>query len=149
MSVVPRERVIIVGGGFSGAMVAAHVAARGVACTVIEPGELGRGLAYGPAARDGLLLNTHACFMSALPDDPDHFARWYSGHRAGFEKRSAYGAYVGETVAAMAGERLAHVRARAIAVERHCDAFEVVCADGSLHAGGADRKSTRLNSSHT
>ena len=38
--------VAVLGGGFSGAMAAAHLTARGIGVVVIEPGPLGRGIAY-------------------------------------------------------------------------------------------------------
>jgi uncharacterized NAD(P)/FAD-binding protein YdhS len=92
--------VAIVGGGFSGCAVAANLARRAgseLAVAVFEPGELGRGAAYGTRHPEHL-LNTRAHLMSLYVDDPDHFVRWL-GVRAGpldFVPRQLYGEYVAE-----------------------------------------------------
>ncbi|MGA8535447.1 MAG: FAD/NAD(P)-binding protein [Candidatus Tumulicola sp.] len=95
-----RYDVAIVGGGFSGSLVAAHLARHGgpdLSVCMFEPSELGRGAAYGTRHRDHL-LNTRASAMSAFPDEPDHFVRWI-GARAkpdDFVSRTLYGDYVAE-----------------------------------------------------
>lgn len=100
-----RMCVAIVGGGFSGVALAALLARRGRASpqiVLIEKGaRVGRGLAYGtndPAH----LLNVRAANMSALPDEPDHFARWLARRRQGgaatFAPRRLYGVYIEETL---------------------------------------------------
>ena len=71
--------VVIVGGGFSGATLAAKLlrhAAPSFSVAIVEKGpSLGRGLAYG-AKCSALLLNVRARNMSAFVDDPFHFLRW-------------------------------------------------------------------------
>jgi uncharacterized NAD(P)/FAD-binding protein YdhS len=100
--------VAIIGGGFSGCAVAAQLARRadaGFSCVLFEPGELGRGAAYGTQHGEHV-LNTRARAMSIYPDDPDHFVRWL-GLRAAptdFVSRRLYGDYVNE-VAKHAFER--------------------------------------------
>jgi len=73
-------RVAVIGGGFSGAMTAAHLASRGVPTVVIEPGELGRGAAYARTPHP-LLLNAPVSAMSALPEEPRHFEAWLERQR--------------------------------------------------------------------
>ncbi len=75
-------RVIIIGGGFSGAMTAYHLLKQNqVACdiTIVEPsiqsGKLGLGLAYSTTC-DEHLLNVSAAGMSALAEEPDHFLNY-------------------------------------------------------------------------
>jgi uncharacterized NAD(P)/FAD-binding protein YdhS len=71
--------VVIVGGGFSGTLVASHLLRqREVPLRVamierrLPPTH---GVAYS-THRPGHLLNVRAKNMSAFPDDPDHFVRW-------------------------------------------------------------------------
>ncbi len=96
------EHVAIVGGGFSGALLAINLLRHGnVRVTLIErkQGRLGRGVAYGAAGADHV-LNVRAANMSALPDQPDHFAQWLSagdrGQEGSFATRRDYGAYLCE-----------------------------------------------------
>lgn len=70
--------IVVIGGGFSGAAVAAHLLRRGRPVRVVlvsRYGPIGRGVAYGTAF-EAHRLNTPAGAMSALPEDPDHFVRW-------------------------------------------------------------------------
>ncbi len=124
---------IVIGGGFSGAMTAAHLAARGVAVSVIEPGALGRGVAYANV-RPELLLNTPARAMSALADRPDHFVDYLArrGSSVTFAPRHIYGDYLGETIAELAGQSLDHISARAVAIRRAERGFAIDCDDGTV-----------------
>lgn len=150
-------RVIVIGGGYSGAMTAAQLASRGVATVVIEPGALGRGVAYA-ATSHPLLLNVRSAQMSALPDAPDHFEAWLdrrgarddalelrpaAGSRVtasgsgvlaigdpGYAPRALYGDYIADTVVELAGDRLEVVRARATSLEQTSIGFVVACDDG-------------------
>ncbi|HTV41312.1 MAG TPA: FAD-dependent oxidoreductase [Candidatus Sulfotelmatobacter sp.] len=72
--------VIIVGGGFSGTMVAVHLARAqsGLRIALVDRGPaigVGRGLAYGTTDPKHL-LNVPAGDMGAFPDDIGHFYRW-------------------------------------------------------------------------
>ncbi|MBB3998344.1 FAD/NAD(P)-binding protein [Aureimonas pseudogalii] len=106
-----NPRILIVGGGASGAILAAnllrHDPRREVVLIERSPA-IGAGIAYAtddPAH----LLNTRAANMSAFPDDPEHFWRWLaaSGHaeRLGcadafcFLPRKVYRAYLGDLLA--------------------------------------------------
>jgi uncharacterized NAD(P)/FAD-binding protein YdhS/flavin reductase (DIM6/NTAB) family NADH-FMN oxidoreductase RutF len=107
----PRENdptVVIVGGGFSGAMMAAHLLRRPhpnrLRIVVIErEPKVGRGIAYSTpylAHR----LNVPAGQMSAYPSEPDHFLRWARARDrsvgpGSFVPRFFYGDYIEETLA--------------------------------------------------
>ena len=73
--------VAIIGGGFTGAMLAAQLLRRShgsVSVFLIERGaRLGRGVAYGTQCSRHL-LNVRASNMSAYPDDPTHFLHWWA-----------------------------------------------------------------------
>lgn len=79
-----RERydVVIVGSGYSGTMVAVHLAQaqRGLQIGLIDRGKtFGRGVAYGTTDPKHL-LNVPADQMGAFPDQIDHFYRWLQVH---------------------------------------------------------------------
>lgn len=93
-------QVAIVGGGYSGAMLAARLAERGVASALIDrTGNFGLGVAYSTGF-DGHLLNVRSCSMSALVEDPGHFVRWLAETHPrwadpdGFAPRRLFGLYV-------------------------------------------------------
>ena len=74
--------VIIVGSGYSGTMVAVHLARaqRGLRVALIDRGKtFGRGVAYGTTDPKHL-LNVRADQMGAFPDDIGHFYRWLQAH---------------------------------------------------------------------
>jgi uncharacterized NAD(P)/FAD-binding protein YdhS len=98
--------VVIVGGGFSGSVLAVQLLRRvpNLPVAVIEKRPApGRGLAYG-TRHYCHLLNVRAGNMSALPEDPDHFLRWArtnydrSAQATSFLPRRVYGQYVGSLV---------------------------------------------------
>ncbi|MGH8471985.1 MAG: FAD/NAD(P)-binding protein, partial [Gammaproteobacteria bacterium] len=72
--------IAIVGAGFSGTLVAAHLLRQAegpLTVRLIEraPNQFGRGVAYS-TIRDCHFLNVPAAKMSAFPDDAEHFLRW-------------------------------------------------------------------------
>ncbi len=95
--------IAIVGGGFSGAMVAVHLARlagpEALRVVLFEKTErLARGIAYGTRC-DQHLLNVPAGLMSALPEEPTHFLDWLravdpSAHAGTFAPRRVYGDYL-------------------------------------------------------
>ncbi|MCA1406323.1 FAD/NAD(P)-binding protein [Ensifer sp. IC3342] len=135
--------VVIIGGGFTGAVVAATLARdksmEEWQIAVFEPRErLGCGLAYDtddPAHR----VNVPAGRMSLDPDDADHFVRWMElrgeprddrdarapdGHL--YPRRGLFGRYVADAVAPHLGNgRIIHHRQRVISVERRGEDWEI------------------------
>lgn len=125
--------VAIIGGGFSGTLTAVHLlrgARRPLRIVLIERSlRVGRGLAYGTIDHDHL-LNVPAGRMSALPDDPEHFLRWFAQRRPGavagdFAPRAAYGQYVQELL-----ESAAHGAAAGVRYERRIAGAIDVQLDG-------------------
>jgi len=103
----PERRVAIVGGGFSGAMLAARLAECGVASVLIERQPVvGPGVAYSTPF-DGHLLNVRSGRMSALDGAPDHFVDWLGIHHPdladpeAFAPRRVYGDYIRDRLAAV------------------------------------------------
>jgi uncharacterized NAD(P)/FAD-binding protein YdhS len=139
--------VVIIGGGFSGAAVAWHLArsgSRDAAVTVVEPRpRLGAGLAYetsDPSHR----INVPAAKMSLDPADPGHFVRWIEARDAIrddpeaiapggqlFPRRSTFGAYVGEQLDPLiAAGVVTHARDRAVDVTPAGRRFAVALEGG-------------------
>jgi uncharacterized NAD(P)/FAD-binding protein YdhS len=92
---------VVIGGGFSGAAVAAQLLRRGRPVHVMlvnRFGPIGRGVAYRTRI-EAHVLNVPAGGMSALPDEPEHFLRWASSRdpsirRDSFVSRRVYGEYL-------------------------------------------------------
>ncbi|HVE02059.1 MAG TPA: FAD/NAD(P)-binding protein [Sphingomicrobium sp.] len=91
--------VAIVGGGFSGTILAAHLARRGIDSVLIDgSGRVGKGVAYS-TKEPAHLLNVRAEGMSAWADEPNHFAQHFEakgGDRRGFAERRLFADYIGE-----------------------------------------------------
>ena len=94
------RNVAIVGGGFSGAMLAARLSEAGVASILINrTADFGLGVAYSTPF-EGHLLNVRSARMSALADQPDHFVHWLEANAPehadpdGFAPRKVFGRYV-------------------------------------------------------
>ena len=112
-----RVPVAIVGGGFSGTILAAQLARRGIGSVLIDgSGRAGRGVAYS-TTEPAHLLNVRADGMSAWSDDPDHFASRFEaegGDKRGFAERRLFGRYLGEildSAVAAGSTEVAHVSA--------------------------------------
>jgi uncharacterized NAD(P)/FAD-binding protein YdhS len=79
--------VIIVGAGYSGTLVAVHLARAdaNLRIALIERGKnAGRGVAYGTTDAKHL-LNVRADQMGAFPDDVGHFYRWLQRHQSNLD----------------------------------------------------------------
>ncbi len=134
--------VAIIGGGFSGAILAAQLLRRSddaVSVILIERSALlGRGVAYGTEC-ERHLLNVRARNMSAYPEEPEHFFAWARLNHAAevslddYLPRPLYGKYV-ESVLQQARERhpghFEHVRDEAISLDRSGDRAEIRLGSG-------------------
>jgi uncharacterized NAD(P)/FAD-binding protein YdhS len=134
-----KPTVAIVGGGFSGCMVAAHLlqqARTPLRIVLCERDDApGRGVAYRDQP-ECHLLNVRAEAMSALPDRPDHFLDWLNSsyspcHPVGtteYLPRRIYGAYL-QTVLAAARQSAR----RGVSLElRHDEVLGLHPGDGGL-----------------
>ncbi|HEY4189007.1 MAG TPA: FAD/NAD(P)-binding protein [Candidatus Limnocylindrales bacterium] len=140
----PRPlRVVIVGGGASGALVATNLLREGrtgLEIVVVEPREvLGEGIAY--STRDPWhRLNVPVIVMSALSGDPEHFLRWSGDRPEAFARRVDYGRYIREVLAeAVAGSpaALRHVVGTAERIEPTENGVRVTLAGGEAMLGDA------------
>lgn len=119
------DHAVIVGGGFSGTLLAINLLRHGgLKVTMVErhADRLGRGLAYG-AAQAGHILNVRAANMSALPDQPGHFVAWLKkqglGQEGSFATRRDYGAYLCgmlDAIRVRTGDRLTILTDEAVAL---------------------------------
>lgn len=144
--------IIIIGGGASGILLAAHLLRRSDArlqLTIIEKrGQLGRGLAFS-SARPQHILNVQASNMSAYADEPAHFRTWLSrvhpelpGDPFLFAPRQTYGEYLADVLrrsAAAADEktRVTVVESEAVGVCPRDKGVEILLADGTVRFGEA------------
>jgi uncharacterized NAD(P)/FAD-binding protein YdhS len=150
-----RPRILIVGGGAAGTLVALHLVRtagrRSTGCDVllIDPADLlGRGVAFG-TSDERHLLNVPASGMSALPEDPGHFVAWRGRQDPDrpsepwdFAPRRQFARYLHETltdaVSAGAGyATLRQVRAHAVAVRRAGAGAVIVTDEGRELAADA------------
>jgi uncharacterized NAD(P)/FAD-binding protein YdhS len=144
-----RQRIAIIGGGFSGVALATALLRRDAELDVAlfeSTGNVGRGLAYGTDCA-AHLLNTRASQMSLHGGDDEHFVRWCRARGAGthgdeFLPRRSYGDYVEQTFAAACRSR------SRTALEVHA---QTAIADLRVEGGGfsllaADGRSWRATS---
>lgn len=130
-----RKHVAIVGGGFTGAMLAARLAETGIASTLINrTPEFGRGVAYSTPF-EGHLLNVRSSRMSALADRPDDFVRWLEANTPaladpeGFVPRRLYGRYVQARLAEVEAAHPGLIE-RVVGEAGRIEAAEVILSDG-------------------
>jgi uncharacterized NAD(P)/FAD-binding protein YdhS len=144
-------RIAIIGGGFSGATVALNLLHKLPACaaeiTIIEPRTLlGAGLAYS-APDPNHRVNVSAARLLILLEEPGKFDAWLRSSGALdddpgalladgrlYPKRQMFGAYLDAQLREKAAEpgvaKLTHVRAKAVAVARHHDGYEITLDSG-------------------
>ncbi len=116
-------RVLIVGGGYSGAILAAELLRRtNVHVTLIErTGFFGQGAAY--ASRDlAHVLNVRSSRMSAFDEAPQDFTDWLRQNAPeeadpdGFARRTLYGAYLADILRRAAAEAPGRLARKSVAV---------------------------------
>ena len=151
-ALAPRRRIVIVGGGFSGAACALNLLRdlpRSTASiTIIEPrGTLGAGLAYSTADGDHR-INVAACRLLVLAEAPGAFNDWLitSGVLHDdpaavlddgriYPRRGLFGLYVDrllrEAAAVPNAAVFTHVQARAEAIEATGSGYSIAIDDGS------------------
>ena len=131
-----HKSIIIIGGGFSGASLAYHLAAitdpAKLQITIIEPrSSLGAGLAYS-TNEDAFRLNVLSDRMSIFYEDKPHFARWMEEQHSLnndpeamtengqiYARRSTFGTYMAEQLAPLlASGQVQHIRASATGAKR-------------------------------
>ena len=132
--------VAIIGGGFSGTLLAVNLLRLGARVVLIERDEahLAKGLAFG-TRRPEHLLNVRAANMSAYPDNPNDFLRWMgfdtTDQANRFVPRLTYGHYLHEQLLSAMTAAPDRVRIRgqeALAVHDEGDAAVVTLAGGDV-----------------
>jgi uncharacterized NAD(P)/FAD-binding protein YdhS len=160
------KKIVIVGGGFSGTMLALHLCAqnRAVEIHVVEPREsLGLGVAYS-TDEPGHLLNVPAAHMSAWPDRPHDFVGYLIDTNLGlahlpaeyfntyYAPRMVFGRYIKNIVERPEYSALVHHQAMATRIYRSgsglklslsnkdiLEADHIVLAAGLPSSGAMDR----------
>jgi uncharacterized NAD(P)/FAD-binding protein YdhS len=142
----PDHTIVIVGGGFSGTLLAINLARFGGPRTILierRAEQVARGVAYS-TPHPSQLLNVRAGGMSAWPDRPDHFAKWVTGRggtgSTAFVPRALYGAYLREMLietGLTAGDRLVMREGEVCDVVYSGAGVEAVLADGTRIAADA------------
>lgn len=145
------KRVIIVGGGATGALLACHLLrdpAQGVNVTIIEKKPAtALGVAYS-TVNPHHVLNVRVSNMSAFPDQPEHFWHWVIANKKNeaegcegsfcFVPRAIYGAYLASILAehgARGRDRLRIVHGEAVALRLLPSGVEVKLGDGTSLSG--------------
>jgi uncharacterized NAD(P)/FAD-binding protein YdhS len=125
--------VAIVGGGFSGTMVAAQLARKGIDSVLIEKARrAGQGIAYS-TREPAHVLNVRAEVMSAWADDLEHFARLAEasgGTRKDFVQRRQFGQYLKQQLAVAVQSGRVRVVEREAIEARQNDGSWTVAVDG-------------------
>ncbi|MBO0662442.1 FAD/NAD(P)-binding protein [Jiella sp. MQZ9-1] len=148
-------RIIIVGGGATGVILAAHLLREdtaGLRVTIIERrAQIGRGIAYDTDEPDHI-LNTRAGSMSAYADDPEHFWRWLQSNAPSlpdavcpdafcFVRRGLFGLYLDALVTdwlpTQGDGRLEVLQGEVTSLKTSEFGVAVELATGELHIGHA------------
>jgi uncharacterized NAD(P)/FAD-binding protein YdhS len=132
---------IIIGGGYSGTMLAAELARRGVISVIVDnSGRAGRGTAYS-TPEEAHLLNVVAGRMGAWADRPGDFAEAVGaeGYRPeDYVPRRRYGEYLGKILDdTTASGSASIITGKAVSAERSGDCWTIDLAEGSRVRGKA------------
>jgi uncharacterized NAD(P)/FAD-binding protein YdhS len=116
-----RVAVAIIGGGFSGTILAAQLARRGIRSALIDgSGRAGKGVAYS-TTEPAHLLNVRAEGMSAWAGEPDNFAQRFEsegGDRRGFAQRRQFAAYLADILEGACANGAQVIKANASKAQR-------------------------------
>ena len=133
-------RVVIIGGGYSGTMVAAELARRGVPSVLVDgSGREGLGTAYS-TEENAHVLNVIASKMGAWADKPEDFAAEVSQEYEpdAYVPRRRYGEYLSKILHEARGTGLVSlVSSDARTIERSADGWTVTLTDGTRISGAA------------
>ncbi|TCN33146.1 FAD/NAD(P)-binding protein [Sinorhizobium americanum] len=149
----PVPVVAIIGGGFSGAAVALHLARalgaeRRARIVVFEPrARLGAGLAYD-TAEPAHRINVPAFKMSLYPDEPESFADYvaradtvstdpaaYTPEGIAYPRRHVFGDYVAAELApCLASGSIEHRRKRVLDIKQSAGHWTILAEDGEALA---------------
>lgn len=137
----PVAGAIIIGGGYSGTMIAAELARRGVRSVIVEGGgREGKGTAFS-TSEEAHLLNVVAGRMGAWFDKPGDFAEEIAAE--GYEpedyvQRRRFGQYLRKILnEAQATGMVTVARNTAVAAQRRGNGWAVQLADGTSLEGNA------------
>ncbi|HEX6376477.1 MAG TPA: FAD/NAD(P)-binding protein [Allosphingosinicella sp.] len=135
-------RVAIVGAGYSGTIAAVEIARAAPAAEIMlieKSGRFAAGAAYGTIS-PGHLLNVRARNMSAIADDPGHFAAWAGREGYGpddYAPRRLYRRYLAGLLDGAA--QVVRVTGEAVAIEDEAVRLEsggLIACDAAVLAGG-------------
>jgi uncharacterized NAD(P)/FAD-binding protein YdhS len=146
-----EKRIGIIGGGFSGTMLARHLVEQKKSFFSISiynsNADFARGVAYNPRSSK-LLLNVVAGKMSAFPDKPNHFLEWCLSKGIGnenaidllsssFLSRSIYGNYLNDIwketqeIAKKNGHNLNLIPSKANRINKEDSSFQIQSESGN------------------
>jgi uncharacterized NAD(P)/FAD-binding protein YdhS len=144
------QRIIIIGGGATGALLACHLLrdpASAMQVIIVEKAPAtGLGVAYS-TVNPHHLLNVRVSNMSAFPDQPEHFWTWVIANKKNevegcegsfcFVPRAIYGEYLGTMLQAYRAnrEKLHLLRGESVALRLTASGVEVTLRDGTVLSG--------------
>ncbi len=147
-SATRERRIGIIGAGFTGTLLAAHLIRLCRVPTRVllfdRSGRFGPGIAYRTDDPDHL-LNVRAANMSAFPDRPDHFLAWLDpfdpgagATRQAFATRGQYGRYLEDVLETARREAPPFLQFELITteisdLEPNAAGHRLIGADGSVH----------------